>query len=50
MDRIFPRQGSAKMKEVSTGKTIVLQPGVSQAISLEPRGYRIFTVETPGKK
>jgi glycosidase len=50
MDRIFPRQGSVKMKEVSSGKTIVLQPGQPQEMSLEPRGYRIFTIETPGKK
>jgi hypothetical protein len=38
------------MKEVSSGKTIVLQPGQPQEMSLEPRGYRIFTIETPGKK
>jgi glycosidase len=50
MDRIFPRQGSVKMKEVSTGKTIVLQPGVPQALSLEPRGWRMFAVEPSGKK
>lgn len=50
MDRIFPRQGSVKMKEVSSGKTIVLQPGQPQEMSLEPRGYRIFTMESPGRK
>ena len=50
MDKIFPRQGSVKMKEVTTGKTIVLQPGQPQELSLEPRGYRIFTVEPAGKK
>jgi len=50
MDRIFPRQGYVKMKEVSTGKTIVLQPGQAQEMSLEPRGYRIFTYEPPPKK
>jgi glycosidase len=50
MDRIFPRQGSVKMREVTTGKTIVLQPGQPQEMSLEARGYRIFTIEPPGKK
>ncbi len=50
MDRIFPRQGFVKMKEVSTGKTIVLQPNQAQEIALEPRGYRIFTFEPPAKK
>ncbi len=50
MDRIFPRQGSVRMKEVSTGKAIVLQPGQPQEMSLEARGYRIFTVEPPNKK
>jgi glycosidase len=50
MDRIFPRQGFVKMKEVSTGKTIVLQPGQPQEMALEPRGYRIFTLDLPVKK
>jgi glycosidase len=50
MDRLFPRQGSVKMKEAFTGKTIVLHAGQPQELSLEPRGYRIFTVEPSGKK
>jgi glycosidase len=50
MDKIFPRQGYVKMKEFSTGKTIALQPGQPQEMTIEPRGFRIFTVEPPGKK
>jgi glycosidase len=50
MEKIFPRQGYVKMKEISSGKTIVLQPGQPQAMALEPRGYRIFAIETPGKR
>jgi len=50
MDRIFPRQYSAKMKDVSTGKTIVLQQGQPLEMALEARGYRIFTYEPPAKK
>lgn len=50
MERIFPRQGYVKMKEVSTGKTILLQPHQPQEMAIEPRGFRIFTVEPPGKK
>ncbi|HMK38065.1 MAG TPA: alpha-amylase family glycosyl hydrolase [Bacteroidota bacterium] len=50
MDRIFPRQGFVKMKDVSTGKTVVLQPGAALEMPLEPRGYRIFTYDLPPKK
>jgi hypothetical protein len=50
MDRIFPRQGFVKMKDVTGGKTIVLQPGQPLEMTLEPRGYRIFTFEPPSKK
>ena len=50
MDKIFPRQGYVRMKEVSTGKALVLQPSKQQEMSLEPRGYRIFTLEPAGKK
>jgi hypothetical protein len=50
MEKIFPRQGFVKMKEVSTGKTIVLQPGQRQEISLQPLGYRIYTVESTARR
>jgi len=50
MDRIFPRQYSAKMKDVATGKFILLQPGVPLQVPLDARGYRIFTYEPPAKK
>ena len=50
MERIFPRQSSAKMKDFSTGKAILLQPGRPFEIPLDPRGYRIFTYEPPPHK
>jgi hypothetical protein len=50
MEKIFPRQGFVKMKDVSTGKTIVLQPGQPEEMALEPRGYRIYVLVPPGKK
>jgi len=50
MDRIFPRQSSARMKDMATGKAVVLQPGRPLELPLEPRGYRILTYEPVTRK
>ena len=50
MDRIFPRQSSARMKDIATGKAISLQPGRPLEVPLDPRDWRVFTYDVPSRK
>jgi glycosidase len=51
MERLFPGQGSVRLKEVFSGRSSLLTIGSAMEVSLDPLGYRLFIAEVPaGKK
>jgi glycosidase len=47
MDRLFPGEGKVVLKEIFSGKTLVITPetGGEVQLALEPRGCRVFVVK-----